>query len=218
MDCIDNLQSMKKKIFLLALLLITAEAVVSEELWRLTRNNDGILIYQRTGGGSDSEQFIGITSIDATAREIFTISGDISTNRYWMADCTRSDLVKIISENEVIAYYVTEPPWPVTKRDSVIRIRFNIIRGDKFRVEMSSLPEGEAERYVIRDSRMVRIYSMQGFVDIDGKGGKTDIRFGVTGGPGGIVPDFIVRWGGWRIPYNTLSGLRSFIMLKKSQK
>ncbi|HRX46901.1 MAG TPA: hypothetical protein P5120_05230, partial [Spirochaetota bacterium] len=177
-----------------------------------------IAVYQRSGSGADAEQFLGIMSIKETAQKIFAITGDISSNRFWMADCIHSELIQKISENEVIAYYITSPPWPVSKRDSVIRIKYRRINGYKFRVDMNALTEGEAEQYVMKNPGMVRIYRMNGFVDIDENEGETGIRFGVTGGPGGKVPDFIVKWGGWRIPYNTLEGLRNFVIFKNGKK
>lgn len=209
---------MKTKNIIIIFLFLIYEGAFSENLWHLTKNDNGIAVYQRSQRGADAEQFLGIIFIEETAQKIFTIIGDVSSNRYWMADCIHSELIKKISDNEVIAYYITNPPWPVTKRDSVIRIKFNRISGYKFRLDMNALPEGEAEQFVRKDSGMVRIYKMSGFVDIEEKNGKTGVRFGVTGGPGGKVPDFIVKWGGWRIPYNTLEGLRNFVIFKNSQK
>ncbi len=209
---------MKVKNFILIFLLLFSEGVHSESQWKLTKNRNGISVYQRSGEVADAEQFLGTITIEETAQNIFAITGDVGSNRYWMADCIHSELIKKISDNEVIAYYITSPPWPVTRRDSVIKIKFNRIGGDKFRVDMNALSEGEAEQYVGKKSGMVRIYKMSGFVDIEEKSGKTGIRFGVSGGPGGKVPDFIIRWGGWRIPYNTLEGLRNFVMLKNGQK
>jgi len=209
---------MKTGKYILLILLLIYQGVYPEDLWRMTKNDNGVVVYQRTDAGSDSERFLGIAAIDETARNIFTITGDISSNRYWMADCIHSELIKKISDNEVVAYYITRPPWPVTRRDSVIGIKFKRISGYRFRLDMNALPEGEAEKFVRKDPGMVRIYSMSGFVDIEENSGKTGIRFGVTGGPGGKVPDFIVRWGGWRIPYKTLVGLRTFVMSKKGHE
>lgn len=209
---------MKVKNFILIFILFFSEGAHSESRWELTKNSNGISVYQRSGKDTDAEEFLGTITIEETAQKIFAITGDVGSNRYWMADCIHSEHVKKISDNEVIAYYITSPPWPVTKRDSVIRIKFNRINGEKFRVDMNALSEGEAEQYVGKNSGMVRIYKMSGFVDIEGRNGKTGIRFGVSGGPGGNVPDFIVKWGGWRIPYHTLEGLRNFVMLKNGQK
>jgi len=190
----------------------------SEDIWQLTKNDNGIVVYQRGNEEINSGQFIGDISLDEKAQTTFNSIKDISSNRHWMADCIHSELIKKISDNEVIAYYITEPPWPLSRRDSIISIKFNKIYTDKFSVDMRSLSEGEAEHYVKKNSRIVRIYQMDGFFDISEKNGKTDIRFSATGGPGGNVPYFLVRWGGWRIPYNTLYGLMLFIQFKKSQK
>ena len=77
---------MKIKKFILIVFLLISEGTYSEDLWRLTKNDNGIVVYQLTDADSDSERFLGIITIDETARKIFTISGDISSNRYWMAD------------------------------------------------------------------------------------------------------------------------------------
>ncbi|HPJ36135.1 MAG TPA: START domain-containing protein [Spirochaetota bacterium] len=182
----------------------------------MSKKTEGITVYQSDGEGE--HRFLGITTIDETALNIFKIAGDVKNNKYWMADCIHSELVEKISENEFIAYYITKPPWPVSKRDSIISVKMVRESDSRLLVRMKALPEGEAEKYIKKRSDYVRIYKMTGSVELNENKGVTEVRFSVSGGPGGRVPDFIVRWGGWRIPYKTLSGLRAYVLGKKPDK
>jgi len=184
--------------------------------WSLSKKGDGITVYQADASGD--HQFLGVSGINERAVNIFNIAGDVKNNKYWMADCIHSELVEKISDNEFIAYYITKPPWPVSKRDSVIRVKMVRKSDFSFFVRMTALREGEAERYIKKNRAYVRIYSMTGSVELNEKNGSTEVMFSVSGGPGGRVPDFIVRWGGWRIPYKTLSGLRTYIFAEKPDK
>ncbi|NCC73613.1 MAG: hypothetical protein EOM06_09465 [Sphingobacteriia bacterium] len=47
-----------------------------------------------------------------TAQKIFAITGDISSNRFWMADCIHSELIQKISENEVTTATILLPFSP----------------------------------------------------------------------------------------------------------
>ena len=201
----------------LALFLLFQD-VHAEGLWQMTKKDDGIVVYQKDDDSSDLKQFMGIMSINVSPKRVFDIIRDTSSNRFWMADCIHSEMVARISDTEIIAYYITSPPWPVDRRDSLIRIRFTAMEQGKFRIDMNSLRAGEAELYVIKKPDTVRIYRMNGFFGIEEKQGKSEIVFCATGEAGGAVPDFLVRWGGWRIPYNTLTGLRTFPDLYKGGK
>lgn len=209
---------MKRRYLNIFIFIVLPVTLFSGDLWDIARDDNGITVYQRSDKTTGDEQFLAITTVDAGSEKILAVVKDINSNRYWMADCIYSEMKLQVSDSEFIAYYVTKPPWPVEKRDSVVRIRIKRISRYNILIEMNSLPEGEAGRYVSKVPDMVRIYRMNGFVGLTENSGKTEVRFGVSGEAGGDVPGFIVRWGGWRIPYSTLDGLRNFVLFDNRQK
>jgi hypothetical protein len=183
--------------------------------WEYSRTISGIKIYQRDGMTDGTFEFLAITTINSSADPILKTVLDIPANRYWMADCIQSELIAGSDSGEVIAYYVTAPPWPVGKRDSIIRIK-KITQSGRTTFMMSSLGKDEAGKYKPFNPEYVRIYEMEGTVTLEETSpGWTEVKFSVAGESGGKVPAFIVRMGGWTIPYKTLSGLKKFLFAKK---
>ncbi len=182
-----------------------------EKSWEYSRTISGIKIFHRAGKSDGLFEFLAITSINSPSGPITSAVLDIPSNRYWMADCVYSGEVARISTSEIIAYYITAPPWPVSRRDSLIRIKTSEDAGRRI-FTLRSLKRGDAEKYKSVNPDYVRIYEMEGTVTLEEiNPSLTEIRFSVAGESGGYVPDFIVRMGGWVIPYKTLSGLKKYI-------
>lgn len=204
-----------KKIFIIFILIlqissINADPQKNNKPWEYSRTISDVKIFQRNGVKEGIFEFLAITSLNISSELIKNIINDIPTNRYWMADCIHSENIKTISSEEVIAYYITAPPWPVSKRDSIIKIK-TVKASGKTTFIMSSLPEGEAEKYKPLNSDYVRIYSMEGEVTLNEiSPDQTEVKFSAAGESGGNVPDFIVKMGGWVIPFKTLTGLRKY--------
>lgn len=179
--------------------------------WEYSRIISGIEIFLRSGSDKGIFEFLAVTSINQPADPVAKTVLDIPSNRYWMADCIYSENLVKLSSDEVIAYYITSPPWPISKRDSVIRIRWEKNAGYTT-IRMNSLPRGDAEKYKELNPDFVRIYSMEGSVILEEKNpGQTEIKFSAAAESGGNFPDLLVKMGGWIIPYKTLSGLKKFI-------
>ncbi len=209
-----------KKILLLNILLLLISPAFSDppqnlKPWVYSRTISDIKIFHRDGTDNGIFEFLAITKINRSSEHIAKIISDIPSNRFWMADCIHSELLAQISSNEVIAYYITSPPWPLSIRDTVVRIKITRESGITI-FTISSIPEGDAEKYKPADPDNVRIYAMSSRVTLEETiPGWTEVRFSVAGESGGNVPDFMVRLGGWTIPYKTLSGIQKFLTSKE---
>jgi len=187
-----------------------SEPLKNNNPWKYSRTLSGIKIFHRDGVTDGLFEFLAMTTISVPADTLYKTVLDIPSNRYWMADCIHSEYLAKINSTEIIAYYITAPPWPVSKRDTIIRIKTGKTSGIKT-FTLSALPEGEAEKYKSRNSDYVRIYRMDGTVTLEETApGITEVKFSAAGESGGSVPGFIVRMGGWTIPYKTLSGLKKY--------
>lgn len=189
---------------------IASAPVKNDKPWEYSRTISRVKIFQRAGITEGIFEFLAITSLNISVSSIKKIVLDISTNRYWMADCVHSEYIGKTDSGEVIAYYITAPPWPVSRRDSIIRIK-TVTESGRTIFRMSSLPRGEAEKYKSLNPDYVRIYTMEGEVTLSETGKEqTEVKFSAAGESGGDVPDFVVRMGGWVIPFKTLTGLRKY--------
>lgn len=190
----------------------------NDKPWEYSRTLSGIKIFHRAGVSKGLFEFLAITSINTPPEPIARAVLDIPTNYFWMADCVYSENITKISADEIIAYYITAPPWPVSKRDSIIRIKAAYNSGKRM-FTMSSLRKGDAEKYKSLNPDCLRIYEMEGTVTLEEiSPGSTEVKFFVAGESGGNVPDFIVSMGGWVIPYKTLSGLKKFMSASLHEK
>jgi len=206
---------MIKKIFLFCLFLLLFSAIIAVPVqnnkpWEYSRTISDVKIFQRPGITKGIHEFLAITLLNISSASIKKIVMDIPANRYWMADCIHSEYIAELNTGETIAYYITAPPWPVSKRDSIIKIK-TVTESGRTIFRMSSLSKGEAEKYKSLHPDYVRIYTMEGEVTLSENGnGQTEVKFSAAGESGGDVPDFIVRMGGWVIPFKTLTGLRKY--------
>ncbi len=214
------MKKMISTIIIITAALLPLHTEAAEDNWELTKNSSGVKIFQRENKTTGIYEFLGITSINKSYESIFNIVNDVTTNKYWMADCTHSSLVKKDGRNSFIAYYITSPPWPVEKRDSVISVTVRPDRKNNLiKVTMKSLNKDESVKLVKKSPSLVRVEHMDGYVILKKTGtSQAEVRFFVSGSPGGNVPDFIARWGGWMIPYKTLTGLKEYISSKSADK
>lgn len=204
---------MKKKFIFCGIILIFSSLTaspVNNNPWEYSRTISDVKIFQRPGSADGIFEFLAITTLNVPRPDLQKIIMDIPNNRYWMADCVHSEFIIKTAGGEIIAYYITAPPWPVSRRDSVIKINYETVSGRTI-FKMNSLPKGEAERYRAVNPGNVRIYNMDGEVMLNEINSRqTEVRFSAAGESGGNVPHFIVRMGGWVIPFKTLTGLRRY--------
>jgi len=205
-----------KKLFIFCLIVLMLSSIIgtpeqNNKPWEYSRTISNVKMYQRAGMTEEIFEFLAITSINKSSSSIKNIIMDIPSNRYWMADCIHSEYITGTNTGEVIAYYITAPPWPVSKRDSVIKIKAFTESGRTF-FRMSSLSKVEAEKYKSINTEYVRMYTMEREVKLEEiSPGMTEVKFSAAGESGGNVPDFVVKMGGWVIPFKTLTGLRKYI-------
>ncbi len=210
---------MKKYLTLTIFLLIFSSAFTdplrNDKPWKYSRTISDIKIFHREGVTDGIYEFLAITTINKPADIILKAILDIPANRYWMADCIHSELLAGSNSGDKIAYYITAPPWPVSRRDTVVIIKTAEESGT-ITFTISALPKGDAEKYKPVNNENVRIYTMSSTVTlIETNPGLTEVKFSVAGESGGTIPDFMVRLGGWTIPYKTLSGLKKFLLPEK---
>jgi hypothetical protein len=206
---------MKKNIMLYILILLTVTSLSypnsNKRPWEYSKTLNEIKIFKRPGADENLYEFLATVTISRPLNSILDTIKDTPSNKYWMADCIHSELLKKTGDDEIICYYITAPPWPLDKRDTLIKIKIIKEKGQT-KLLMNSLDQAESGKYKKINPEYVRIYRMEGEVslrEIDSE--TTEVQFSAAGEPGGIVPDFMVRLGGWIIPYKTLSGLKKYI-------
>lgn len=186
-----------------AILLVTPAASAADEEWILVRTNNDVETYlnNRTDGGF--REYRGATKMDATFEEARDVIKDIPGNIHWLPSCRRAELIRTISETELLVYIVSTAPWPVHDRDCVWKRHYVIDTDDHFRlVFTASDEEYEGEPGLVRILNARGVWEVKRLTD-----DTAEVSFQYLGDGGGTVPRSFVNSATKRIPEKALVAL-----------
>ncbi|HYA14452.1 MAG TPA: START domain-containing protein [Syntrophales bacterium] len=194
-------------------LLLVPATGSSESEWKLALQRDGIEVSTRAVAGSDLDEFIGSTVIEASVNVIETVIDDVPAAPQWMADCREAKIIRKIDQNSHVVLNVTKTPWPVWDRETLLvsmkqkDAKTGTVIFAFHSINDPAVPVGK---------KNVRIPSVDGqWILSPVDEGHTKVTYTVKSNPGGFIPNFISQRTSWNIPYKTLLGLRK--MVKKDK-
>ena len=185
----------------------------SEAEWKLALQRDGIEVSTRAVAGSDLDEFIGTTVIDASVNVIEAVIDDVPAAPQWMVDCREARIIRKIDENVSVVLNVTKTPWPMWDRETLlVSMKQKDAKTGTVTFSFHSIKDPD----VPIGRKNVRIPAIDGQWVLNAIGeGHTKVTYAVKSNPGGSVPRFISQRTSWNIPYRTLLGLRN--MVKKDK-
>lgn len=126
----------------------------------------------------------------------------------WQYNIIHTDVVKKISENELIYHSEVKAPWPVSNRELVIRLKITQDPVSKVMIFETVSVEG----FVPDNEEVVRVHHFHGKWIITPVGNqelKIDYSFEVD--PGGSIPSWIINLAIAEGPYQTFKNLKARI-------
>ncbi len=194
---------MRRLLIFLAILFVTPAASAADEDWTLVRSSNGVETYLNDLTDEGFREFRGVTKMAATFEEARDVIIDIPGNIYWLPSCRRSELIRTISENELLVYIVSTAPWPVHDRDCVWKRHYVVNTDDHFRLVFTASDE-EYEG----ETGLVRILNARGVWEVKRLTDDTaEVSFQYLGDGGGTVPRSFVNSATKRIPEKALVAL-----------
>ncbi len=194
---------MRRFLSFVAAVFLTSVAGASDEDWTLVRSNNEVDTYVNDRTNDGFREFRGVTKMAATFEEARDVIKDIPGNIHWLPSCRRSELIRTISETELLVYIVSTAPWPVHDRDCVWKRHYVVDTGDHFRLVFTASDEeyeGEAG--------LVRILNARGVWEVKRLADNTaEVSFQYLGDGGGTVPRSFVNSATKRIPEKALKAL-----------
>jgi hypothetical protein len=193
--------------------LLAPAAASPESGWKLALQKDGIEVSTRAVPGSDLDEFIGTTVIDAPVNVIEAVIDDVPAAPQWMADCREARTIREIDENSSVVLNVTKTPWPVYDRETLListkqrNAKAGTVIFEFHSINDPAIPVGKTN---------VRIPAIDGrwvLIPVDEE--HTKVAYTVKSNPGGSIPKFIAKQRSRDIPYKTLLGLKK--MVKKDK-
>ena len=194
----------KHVIAVTALTLISATAVAAD--WKQEKNEDGIQVYLKQEAGSKYKAYRGVTVINAGLDKVLTAQADVANSCSWIHECASLKLLKREGDS-VWTYTQFSTPWPVTPRDSVLKVT-ETWQGDEVVRTIEGLPnyQPETKGYV----RVAKVDGYWKFKPLSPN--QTEVTYQVHTDPGGSVPAWLANKFVVDAPFNTLDGMRKAVL------
>lgn len=211
-----NLSIMAAYSVLLIFLVAMPTDVTAASDWQLAIQKDGIDVSTRPVKGSDFDEFMGSTDIDASIDVISAVLIDIPAATQWMADCKENREIRKIDEHTSMQFNITKAPWPVSDREALCIVtgkrdeNTGKITFEFHGTNNPSVPIGKG------NVRMPEISGQWVLTPINRD--HTKVFYTVKINPGGSLPKSLANMKSKEIPYNTLMGLKMMVKKDKYKK
>jgi hypothetical protein len=171
--------------------------------WQLAKESEGIKVWVKPNPGSDFKMFRGQVLIHAPLSAVTSVLEDVPNFPKWYHKMTEAKVVRRLSDTESLRYSVTDMPWPVTDRDSVVLTRKEALAPNHLRFSFKAAPGA----YPLQPDR-IRVPKLEGYWDVKAINGGTLVTFEAAAEPGGMIPSWLANQLVVDMPYQTLTKLR----------
>lgn len=172
--------------------------------WKLTRDKDGITVYQRPTNNSAYKSIKVECTLDGNYNKLFAIIADVTHYKDWVYNNKTTSFLKTVSPSEFYYYSETFLPWPMSNRDAVMHT--TIIRDSLNRfLKITSVNDAGL---VAEKSGKVRVrYSNINWYVTMPSPQSMHIVYTFEADPGGSIPAWIVNSFADKGPYESFKKL-----------
>lgn len=196
------MSSLYRIAFGLGLTVWVAASAQAEE-WKVAKNEEGIKVSLSEVPGSQYKAYQGVTTIKAGIDKLRALQEDVAAACAWIHECKLQKILKHDGD-KTWTYSQFNTPWPVTPRDSVLKV--TTVEGTDGSVTREL--EGEP-KYIPEEKGFVRVAQVEGFWKFVPKGDNlTEVTYQVHTEPGGSVPSWLANKFVVDAPFNTLKALK----------
>ncbi len=180
----------------------------AENSWHLEKEEDDIQVFIASTKGTALKSFRGIVTVDNSINSVLAVITDASTYPRWLHNCKSAKIVKRVSEIELFNHIVTDMPWPVVDRDSVVHSTKTHNESTK-QVTINFVAKPEMINKLPKTVRITKMQGMWQLTPLDN--GKLKIMYQMSVDPGGNIPKWLVNSLVLDIPFYTLDNLRRIV-------
>ena len=202
---------MKNNIIKIAcsLLIITlTTSAFSQYNWKLTKDKDGIRVYQSEIKGSDFKSIKVECTLQGTYDKLISILSNVPLHKDWVYRVKAPYIIKKNSPWDF--YYYTEAimPWPMSNRDAVVHIIMNKDSLNRF-LKITSIGE---PHLIPEKGDKVRVprSSVSWYVTMP-TANNIYIIYTFEADPGGSIPSWIVNMFVDKAPYESFKKLSEIL-------
>ena len=180
----------------------------AENSWQLEKDEEQIKVFVANKAGSALKSFRGTMTIPARISSLVAVIEEVQTLPRWLHNCISARQLKQISQNESYNYIVTDMPWPVADRDTIVHSRLTQNKSSKeVLIKLSA-----SQKHMPPQQGLVRIKNMTGKWQLSPvENNSVRVVYEMSVDPGGKIPKWIVNAMVVDIPFYTLQKLRAVV-------
>lgn len=178
------------RFFLLFFSCLIISKAFSQSNWKLTKNKDGIQVYQRDAKNSNFKNIKVECTLEGNFEKLIAIINNVSHYKDWVYNNKSTSLLKRVNGYEFYYYTETFLPWPLDNRDAVMHTKISKDSGNRvLRINSVAVPN-----YIAQKGGKVRITHSDINWNVT-KISSNNIRIVYTfeTDPGGNVPSWLVN-------------------------
>ncbi|NNC83388.1 MAG: hypothetical protein HKN79_07410 [Flavobacteriales bacterium] len=172
--------------------------------WRLEKDKSGIQVYSSKVPDSEFRATKVECTLDGSYEKLISVISDVSGMTDWVYKSSSCEIVETYATLDFLYTVVTEMPWPMDDRESVIHLQF----------QTENLPDSmtiigtEAEEPIPEKPDLIRVSNYQATWKVTmPEEDKIHIEYILKLDPGGGIPPWMANIMVEKGPYETFKGL-----------
>lgn len=181
--------------------------------WELVKVTNDIRIYKKDITGSEIKSFKGEGILQSRIEVLAELLLDVDGYKDWVAFCTESTIVYQIDDNNFYVYLNYKLPWPISNRDIVAKVHFDIdAKTGKCLADISVTDE----IHIPMKKSTVRLKNVKGTVWISYVDRETvEGCIIMSLDPGGYIPLALTNYLNGFVPFYALNNIKKKVKEEK---
>jgi hypothetical protein len=190
------------------LCLLIASSIFGQYNWKLSKDKDGIKVYQSDLKNSNFKSIKVECILEGNYDKLINILSNVSHHKDWVYNNKTAYIIKSVSANEYYYYSESSIPWPMSNRDALVHVKIN---KDSLNRSLS-INEVSEPNYIPEKSGIVRVPSstVNWYVTMP-TNNTVNIIYTFDAEPGGSVPAWIVNMFVDKAPYESFKKLSEIL-------
>lgn len=178
------------KLFQLVFFTIFSITSFSQYTWKLSKEKDGIKVYQSPVQNSNYKSIKVDCVLEGTYDKLIKVLNDVSHFKDWVYNNKEGYVLKQIGPEDYYYYTETYLPWPMANRDAIEHLKITRDSLDRF-LKITAQSESD---YVPEKNGKVRVpHSAINWYVTSTEKNKIRIEYIFQAEPGGNIPAWIVN-------------------------
>jgi ribosome-associated toxin RatA of RatAB toxin-antitoxin module len=180
-------------------------ATALEGNWEFRVEHKGIRVFSSKIPGSEVLGFKGEAIFEVPIRKLVSLFHDFDSYRRWVHQLAEMQVLDRNDDLEYVIRQVINTPWPMPKREMIVRTGLHASEAGAVAVTMQGTPD-----YLPRRMDMFRVMETRGvWVFMPLEGGQVHVTFVMHLNPGSDVPPALSNAALFEVPFYSLQKMRA---------